>query len=101
MLTSSWTLFNGIGGVTESKLRERGLADWADDGCFAKACEVVPGLKTQTALRERAREALQKRDARALAQVVPVQEHWRLWPQFDEDALYLDIETNGLGSWAK
>lgn len=41
------------------------------------------------------------RDAALLARILPKSEHWRLWQQFRDEALYLDIETNGLGACAQ
>lgn len=94
-------MFEGIGDVIESKLWEQGLRNWTDDQCFTRACEVVPGLQSQKDFREQARAALEKSDVGLLSRALPQHEHWRLWEQFGGNALYLDIETNGLGSWAQ
>ena len=60
------------------------------------------GKKSDGVAREyiaKAREALARRDLRALAELVPSREHWRLYPDFAEDALYFDIEaTDGKSS---
>jgi uncharacterized protein YprB with RNaseH-like and TPR domain len=42
-----------------------------------------------------ARGALARGDAEALAALLPGRERWRLFPAFQEDAAYLDIETDG------
>jgi uncharacterized protein YprB with RNaseH-like and TPR domain len=42
-----------------------------------------------------AREALERRDLRKLAEMIPPREHWRLYPVFQDDAVYFDIETDG------
>ena len=42
-----------------------------------------------------AREALEARDAGALAAMMPSRERWRLFPTFADDAAFLDIETDG------
>lgn len=100
MLTQSWVLFEGIGQVTESKLWEQGLRDWTDDKCFQRACEIVPKLSNLKTQRDHALKALSARASKLIAQTLPQNEIWRLWDAFKEEALFLDIETNGLGAWA-
>ena len=101
MLTRSWVLFEGVGELTESKLWEKGLHDWTDDAIFSKACEEFPKLSAQRLLRDRAVLALKTKDVTLFGTSLPRGEHWRLWDIFGGDAMYLDIETNGLGSWAQ
>lgn len=101
MLTRSWVLFEGVGDVTEAKLWSQGLHDWTDDRCFDEACRFFPKLTSQSVQRERALKALKKKDVRSLSESLPQNEQWRLWELFGEDAVFVDIETNGLGSWAK
>lgn len=101
MLTRSWVLFEGIGEVTESKLWKSGLQDWTDESCYSRACELFPKLATRKDQRESALRAWQERQLQALARALPQSEVWRSWSELKDDALYLDIETNGLGSWAQ
>lgn len=42
-----------------------------------------------------AKDALARRDLRKLAELLPGREHWRLYPEFQDDAVYFDIETDG------
>lgn len=101
MLNRSWVVFKGVGEVTELKLWSEGLHDWTDESCFERACGLFPKLNQQRELRLKALSAIEKKDHLVLSTVLPRSEHWRLWKQFSEDALYLDIETTGLGPWAE
>ncbi len=101
MLTKSWVLFEGVGEVTESKLWAKGLSDWTDEQCFTRACVEFPKLGNQRLLRDRAVLALKTLDVTLFGQALPRTEHWRLWESFGHDALYLDIETTGLGPSAQ
>jgi uncharacterized protein len=42
-----------------------------------------------------AEAALAYRDLARLAALLPAREHWRLYPAFQQEAVYLDIETDG------
>lgn len=101
MLSNSWVLFDGVGEVIESRLWAQGLRDWTDESCFSRACELVPKLAAQRDRRVQALGALERRDISVLAAALPHREHWRLWESFAHDALYLDIETTGLGAYAQ
>src|SRR5262245_59383427 len=100
MLKNSWVLFEGIGDGIETKLWEQGLRDWPDEAGFTRACEMAPKLQSQKVMRGPGAVALNTLDVGAISDALPQNELWRLWEQFGGDALYLDIETNGLGSWA-
>ena len=45
---------------------------------------------------EEARTALAARDLPALAKLLPPREHWRLYAEFAEQAVFFDIETDGV-----
>jgi len=101
MLTKSWIVFNGVGEQTESKLWGKGFFDWSDEHCFSKACGEFPKLRDQNPHRLSVLDALKSRNAKLLAQNLPSNETWRLWHEFKENALFLDIESDGIGQWSK
>ncbi|RKG66869.1 hypothetical protein D7V80_18120 [Corallococcus sp. CA054B] len=94
MLLHTFQLIPGVGPWREKDLWSKGIRTWDDfpDG------GIVISRKADTAARERiaeARAALARRDLKDLARMVPPREHWRLFPEFQDDAVYFDIETDG------
>jgi hypothetical protein len=94
MLQRTFQLIPGVGPWKEKDLWARGIQTWDD---FPET-GVVLGQKLDEGARRRlamAREALERRDLKGLAALVPPREHWRLYPEFARDAVYFDIETDG------
>ncbi|WNG36910.1 hypothetical protein F0U60_26665 [Archangium minus] len=94
MLRRTFQLIPGVGPWKEKDLWARGIQTWDD---FPES-GVVLGQKLDDGARRRlalAREALERRDLKGLAAMVPPREHWRLYPEFARDAVYFDIETDG------
>ncbi|MGE6759666.1 hypothetical protein D7X55_23815 [Corallococcus sp. AB049A] len=94
MLRHTFQLIPGVGPWREKDLWSKGIRTWDDfpDG------GIVISRKADTAARERiaeARAALERKDLKDLARMVPPREHWRLFPEFQDDAVYFDIETDG------
>lgn len=94
MLLHTFQLIPGVGPWREKDLWSKGIRTWDDfpDG------GIVISRKADTAARERiaeARAALERKDLKDLARMVPPREHWRLFPEFQDDAVYFDIETDG------
>ncbi|WP_404373583.1 ribonuclease H-like domain-containing protein [Corallococcus coralloides] len=94
MLLHTFQLIPGVGPWREKDLWSKGIRTWDDfpDG------GIVISRKADTVARERiaeARAALARRDLKDLARMVPPREHWRLFPEFQDDAVYFDIETDG------
>lgn len=97
MLQRTFQHIPGVGPYREKDLWAQGIRTWDD---FPEAGTGAPAIskKSDGVAREyiaKAREALARRDLRALAELVPSREHWRLYPDFAEDALFFDIETDG------
>ncbi|HET9451238.1 MAG TPA: ribonuclease H-like domain-containing protein [Aggregicoccus sp.] len=96
MLRRTFQHIPGVGPWREKDLWARGIRSWDD---FPEAGPtVVISRKGDVAARERiaqAREALDRRDLAALAQLLPPREHWRLYPEFADSAVFWDIETDG------
>ncbi|RKH21966.1 hypothetical protein D7Y13_32990 [Corallococcus praedator] len=94
MLLHTFQHIPGVGPWREKDLWSKGIRTWDDfpDG------GIVISRKADVIARERiavAREALARRDLKELARLVPSREHWRLFPEFQDDAVYFDIETDG------
>lgn len=97
MLQRTFQLVPGVGPYREKDLWAQGIKTWDD---FPAAGTGAPAMtrKMDDVAREylaKAREALERKDLKALAQLVPSREHWRLYPEFAQDALFFDIETDG------
>jgi uncharacterized protein YprB with RNaseH-like and TPR domain len=85
----------GVGPWREKDLWARGIAHWED---FPAAGGGV-GLSTKLDGKARARlaeaeAALEARDLGALGRLFPAREHWRLFREFADEAVYFDIETD-------
>lgn len=92
----TFQLTSGVGGWRERDLWARGLATWADFEAAAKS-GVVMSAKLDGPLLQKiaeARVALEARDLAALAKLVPIREHWRLYPAFVDQAAFFDIEAD-------
>jgi uncharacterized protein len=95
VIRSTFRLTPGIGAWFESKLWDSGIRTWED---LARGPVTAVGPRVAARLKEavaRAGEALAARDAETLARMVPRAERWRLYPDFVEEACFLDIETDG------
>ena len=96
MITSSFIFIPGIGEKTEEYLWKSGVLTWDD---FKKAD--VPFLN-ETKKRiiedylELGRDALDRKDSSFFAENLPKEEYWRLYKDFRDETLFLDIETTGL-----
>jgi uncharacterized protein len=97
MLQRTFQHIPGVGPFREKDLWAQGIRTW-DDFPEAGTGAVTISRKADDVAREyiaKAREALARRDLRALAQLVPPREHWRLYPEFAQEAIFFDIETDG------
>jgi len=96
MLTESFVLLPGVKYRTERKFWNQGMHSWGD---FLDA-KAVQGLSK--ARKERfdwvLKEAtlhLREENANFFAKTLPFSDQWRLYDEFKDEAVYLDIETNG------
>jgi uncharacterized protein YprB with RNaseH-like and TPR domain len=95
VLLSTFQLTPGIGPWRERQVWAAGVRNW--DG-WPAAPEVVLSPRLDGRLREaiaEARAALAAADADRLAASMPARERWRLYRAFQDDAAFLDIETDG------
>ena len=100
MLTATFQLAPGLGAHLERELWAAGITRWEH---FPPPPALVlatrPDARIRAAL-ERASAALLARDAEALAAMLPRRERWRLYPTFEDEAAFLDVETDGVGEIA-
>jgi hypothetical protein len=96
MIRNSFSIFQGIGEKLERRLWENGIRCWDD---FLAADEIVfLGLERKRFYDEcvhRAAAHLDLGDERFFAKALRGKEHWRLFPDFRQYAVALDIESNG------
>jgi uncharacterized protein YprB with RNaseH-like and TPR domain len=99
MLRNTFIHLPGVGTVRERGLWERGILDWE---CFLAAAEdgrlhegpYVSG----TPLVRQSLEAVAGGNVRFFGTHLPRRETWRLYQEFADQALFLDIETTGLSA---
>jgi uncharacterized protein YprB with RNaseH-like and TPR domain/predicted nuclease with RNAse H fold len=98
MLAQTFIHIPGIGRRTEQELWAAGVACWDDFADFFTRPAAI-----SSALRRRLEafippsiEAVRRRDASYFRRLSTLGEAWRLFPEFAEDCVFLDIETTGL-----
>lgn len=97
MLTSTFLHLPRAGPKLERALWNAGIDSWR---AFLEAKE-APGLTARRKIAydmelRRASEALENGNSTHFANMLPSSATWRMWPQFKDDAVFLDIETTGL-----
>jgi uncharacterized protein YprB with RNaseH-like and TPR domain/predicted nuclease with RNAse H fold len=100
MLQHTFVHIPGIGKQTELELWRHGIHSWDDAARFEKRFGVV-GVRLQKKLDEYiplSREAVRQRDAGFFERLSTLGEAWRVFPEFADECVYLDIETTGLSS---
>lgn len=96
MLTSTFIHIPGIGEAGERRLWQHGLLAW-EDVTAAEAEKVpLPLSRLEEALSD-SRRYLDAGDIRPFASALSSRLYWRFFPEFRHKAVYLDIETTGLG----
>jgi uncharacterized protein YprB with RNaseH-like and TPR domain/predicted nuclease with RNAse H fold len=100
MLRQTFVHIPGVGKQTELELWEHGIHSWDDADRFEKRFGAV-GARLQQKLDEYiplSREAIRKKDAAFFERLSALGEAWRLFPEFADQCVYLDIETTGLST---
>jgi uncharacterized protein YprB with RNaseH-like and TPR domain/predicted nuclease with RNAse H fold len=100
MLQQTFIHIPGIGRQTENGLWENGIRSWDDADRFEKRFGHV-STRLQQKLDDyipRSREAVKRKDAAFFERLSVLGEAWRLFPEFAQDCVYLDIETTGLST---
>jgi uncharacterized protein YprB with RNaseH-like and TPR domain/predicted nuclease with RNAse H fold len=100
MLQQTFIHIPGIGKQTELDLWAHGIHSWDDADLFEKRFGAV-GARLQKKLDEYiplSREAIRRKNAGFFERLSATGEAWRLFPDFADRCIYLDIETTGLSS---
>jgi len=97
MLRHTFIHVPGAGPKTELKLWERGILSWED--YLTNPGQL--GLSRQNRLNldeyiEKSLEALKCNDTFFFERLLPKREIWRIYPEFKDRCVFLDIETTGL-----
>lgn len=96
MIRNTFSILNGIGEKLERHLWREGILTWDD---FIESGEInLINRERKTVFDESLSVAaahLDRRDATFFAKTVKRREHWRFFETFRNEAVCLDIETNG------
>lgn len=98
MLTSTFIHAQDIGEKTEKRIWESGLLTWEQYLAGCDACRLSQRQRDllQPVVEESVRRFSQG-DHTYFASTVPSREHWRAYKEFGDKAVFLDIETVGMG----
>jgi uncharacterized protein len=94
MLINTFSHIPGIGPATEEKLWNSGIRTWKQalfqsEAVGKKASGIQQGVQTSIA-------QLENKNARYFENLLPASQHFRLFPEFRDTCVFLDIETTGL-----
>lgn len=100
MLDQTFIHIPGIGRRTERELWQSGIRSWDDfDGWFTRPAAIGAGLRRRLETYiPQSIEAVQRGDAGFFARLSTLGEAWRLFPEFADQCVFLDIETTGLST---
>jgi len=96
MLRRSFIFLPGVGASTERSIWEQGIIDW-DDFILNEVAGPLRGerkARSDIIVRE-VDERLRNGDIGYFASFFKTGENWRLWDEFGDGAVFLDIETMG------
>ncbi|MCP4719493.1 MAG: exonuclease [Desulfobacteraceae bacterium] len=96
MLINTFRHIPGIGPATEEKLWNHGIRTWEDamlrPGSISKKAHTIQeGVKTSIG-------HLENKNAKYFEDLLPPNQHFRLFPEFRDTCVFLDIETTGLST---
>lgn len=100
MLRATFLHLSGVGPVTEAELWQAGVHDWQELLARRASLGLSAGDRVRLERELHASErALLERDAAWFGRRLPEREHWRLYPEFEKETAFLDIETTGLSPY--
>jgi uncharacterized protein YprB with RNaseH-like and TPR domain/predicted nuclease with RNAse H fold len=100
MLQQTFIHIPGIGPQTEREMWANGIRSWDDADQFEKRFGVL-GARLQHRLDDYlplSREAVRTKNAGFFQRLSGLGEAWRVFPEFSDQCVYLDIETTGLST---
>ena len=98
MLDQTFIHIPGIGRRTEKELWRAGVTSWDDFAdFFTRPAAISAGLRRRLETYiPQSIDAVQRRDASFFSRLSALGEAWRLFPEFQAECVFLDIETTGL-----
>lgn len=98
MIRNSFVLLDRVGLDKERDIWESGVAEW-NDFLAAKRVKHIGSRNKHYYDRQllRAKKQLLADNSQYFSEKLPLSEHWRLYDHFRDEAVFLDIETTGLG----
>lgn len=100
MIKSTFIFVPGIGEKTEEILWKKSILTWYD---LKERTHIIGLSKAKRRIIEdyldRAEKAIDMHDASFFATHLPQKEYWRLYKEFRDKALFVDIETTGLSRY--
>jgi len=96
MLTNTFIHIQGIGAITEQRIWDSGIRDWDSiDGNTPITVSPRRRYLLQNGIEESKRH-LANHNPAYFSNLLPANQSWRLFPEFRDSMVYLDIETTGL-----
>jgi uncharacterized protein YprB with RNaseH-like and TPR domain len=99
MLQNTFIHIQSIGAITEQSLWESGLSNW---DAFTDDISILLSGKRKYLLQkgiEESRQHLYQNNPVYFSKLFPSNQSWRLFPDFRDSTVYLDIETTGLNRY--
>jgi len=98
MLKNTFIHIPGIGLKTEKRFWDSGIYGWDE---FAAECPIRLSrkrLNTITRYLQESNQSMESSNPKYFSDLLPANLHWRFFPEFRNQTVYLDIETTGLES---
>ncbi|MFQ5621007.1 MAG: ribonuclease H-like domain-containing protein [Candidatus Nanoarchaeia archaeon] len=96
MINKSFCFLDGLGLKSEQNIWKQGIHDWKT---FIETKSINGMAQNRKAIHnltlKKAERNLLVNNIEFFKTIFPTQEHWRLYDRFQDEALYLDIETSG------
>lgn len=99
MLKNTFLHIPGIGTKTEKRLWESGIYSWDLFSENRKAGLLPKRLDTVDKYLRESKIQMESLNPNYFAELIPSGHHWRFFPEFRNDTVYLDIETTGLSRY--
>ena len=98
MLLQTFCHIPGVGEKIERRIWEEGITTWEEALGYPALEKIVPSKFSRSArsFLYRSLQKLEGGEARFFKEHLDTHDHWRLFPHFQNDTVFLDIETTGL-----
>ncbi|HPU08233.1 MAG TPA: hypothetical protein PLJ96_00770, partial [Candidatus Atribacteria bacterium] len=93
MLLQTFCHVPGIGEKIERRIWQEGITNWQEALDYPNLEKVIPYPRSTRSFLYRSLQKLEEGDPRFFKDHLDSRDHWRLFPQFQNDTVFLDIET--------